>query len=159
MTWNGSAWTEVNDLNSARNRFMGQAIGTQTAALAVEGEGVAGTESWNGTSWTEVNDLNTPRHLGGGSGIQTSAIVSSGRGGPPGYTPVAVCESWDGSSWTEVADVSSARAYLSSAGTAAGNTNSESVIFGGATTSSTANTAATEEWNAEDFTINPVTTS
>jgi len=159
MTWNGSAWTEVNDLNAARNRFMGQAIGTQTAALAVEGEGVAGTESWNGTSWTEVNDLNTPRHLGGGSGIQTSAIVSSGRTGAPGYNPSVLCESWDGSSWTEVADVSSARAYLSSAGTAAGNPNATSIIFGGATTSSTANTAATEEWNAADFTINPVTTS
>ena len=159
MTWNGSAWTEVNDLNAARNRFMGQAIGTQTAALAVEGEGVAGTESWNGTSWTEITDLNTPRHLGGGSGIQTSAIVSSGRTGAPGYNPSVLCESWDGSSWTEVADVSSARAYLSSAGTAAGNTNSESVIFGGATTSSTANTTATEEWNAAAFEVKTLTTS
>ena len=159
MTWDGSAWTEVNDLNSARNRFMGQAIGTQTAALAVSGEGVNGTESWNGTSWTEVNDMNTVRHLGGGSGIQTSAIVSTGRTGAPGYNPNAACESWDGTSFTEVADVSSARAYLSSAGTAAGNTNSESIIFGGATTSSTANTAATEEWNAADFQIKSVTTS
>jgi len=159
LTWNGSAWTEVNDLNSARTRFMGQAIGTQTAALAVEGEGVSGTESWNGTSWTEVNDLNTPRHLGGGSGIQTSAIVASGRTGAPGYNPTAVCESWDGSSWTEVADVSSGRAYGGSAGTAAGNTNSESIIFGGATSGSTANTNATEEWNAASFEVKTLTTS
>ena len=159
MTWNGSAWTEVNDLNAARTRSMGQAIGTQTAALSVAGEGVDGTESWNGTSWTEIADLNTPRHLGGGSGIQTSAIVSSGRTGAPGYNPSVLCESWDGSSWTEVADVSSGRAYGSSAGTAAGNTNSESVIFGGATTSSTANTAATEEWNAAPFEVKTLTTS
>ena len=159
MTWNGSSWTEVADLNAARNRFMGQAIGTQTAALAVEGEGVNGTESWNGSTWTEVNDLNTARHLGSGSGLSTSAIVGSGRTGAPGYNPNAACESWDGSSWTEVADVSSARAYVGSAGTAAGNNNSESIIFGGATTSSTANTAATEEWNAADFQIKTVTTS
>ena len=159
MTWNASAWTEVADLNSARNRMMGQAIGTQTAALAVEGEGVNGTESWNGSAWTEVADLNTARHLGGGSGLSTSAIVSSGRTGAPGYNPNAACESWDGSSWTEVADVSSARAYLSSAGTAGGNNNTESVIFGGATTSSTANTTATEEWNTEDFQTKTVTTS
>ena len=147
MTWNGASWTEVNELNAARNRFMGQAIGSQTAALAVEGEGVAGTESWNGTSWTEVNDLNTSRHLGGGSGIQTSAVVSSGRTGAPGYNPSVLVESYDGISWTEQADVSSGRAYLSSAGTGAGSPNTTSIIFGGATTSSTANTAATEEWN------------
>ena len=159
MTWNASAWTEVSDLNAARNRFMGQAIGTQTAALAVEGEGVAGTESWNGSTWTEVADLNTPRHLGGGSGIQTAAVVSTGRGGPPGYTPTAVVEAWDGTSWTEINNVSSARAYTSSAGTAAGNPSSQSIIFGGATTSSTANTTATEEFSAEEFTINTLTTS
>ena len=159
MTWNGSSWTEVADLNSARNRFMGQSVGTQTAALAVEGEGVNGTESWNGSAWTEVADLNTARHLGGGSGLNTSAIVSSGRTGAPGYNPNAACESWDGSSWTEVADVSSARAYGSSAGTAGGNPNTSSILFGGATTSSTANTTATEEWDAADFQIKAVTQS
>ena len=159
MTWNGSSWTEVNDLNSARNRFMGQAVGTQTAALAIAGAGTPGTESWDGTSWTEVNDMNTARYLGGGSGVQTSAIVSSGRTQPPDNSPNASCESWDGTSFTEVADVSSARSYLSSAGTAGGNPNTSSIIFGGATTSSTANTAATEEWNAAEFQIKSVTTS
>jgi hypothetical protein len=103
--------------------------------------------------------MNTARTLGGGSGVQTSAIVSSGRTQPPDNSPNASCESWDGTSFTEVADVSSARAYLSSTGTAGGNPNTSSIIFGGATTSSTANTAATEEWNAADFLIKTVTTS
>ena len=68
-------------------------------------------------------------------------------------------EAWDGTSWTEINNVSSARAYTSSAGTAAGNPSSQSIIFGGATTSSTANTTATEEFSAEEFTINTLTTS
>ena len=55
--------------------------------------------------------------------------------------------------FTEVADVSSARAYLSSAGTAGGNPGNTSIIFGGATTSSTCKFCSTEEWNAADFQI------
>jgi hypothetical protein len=53
------AWTEVNDLNTARRLLAG--AGTATAALAFGGEtpNTGATESWNGTSWTEVNDLNT----------------------------------------------------------------------------------------------------
>ena len=71
------AWTEVNDLNAARNRFMGQAVGTQTAALAMEGEyypntGDRGSEEWDGSSWTSIANMNTARQLGGGSGITTS---------------------------------------------------------------------------------------
>ena len=146
----------VNRINKWAFIHIPKTGGTSVSSIL---EGVNGTESWNGTSWTEVNDLNTNRHLGGGSGIQTSAIVSTGRTGAPGYNPNAACESWDGTSFTEVADVSSARAYLSSAGTAGGNPNTSSTIFGGATTSSTANTSATEEWNAADFEIKTMTTS
>ena len=147
-SWNGSAWTEVGDVNTARHRSQGQAIGTQTAAMLVGGEGFPGiTEVWDGSSWTEVSDLNTSRHLGGGSGITTSAVVSSGRVGAPGYAPNNSGETWDGTSWTEVANVSSARAYMSATGTGSGNSNSQSMIFGGATSGSTANTSATEEWN------------
>ena len=59
-SWNGSSWTEVNDLNTARQMLAG--AGTATSALGFGGTtgsltGV--TESWNGSSWTEVNDLNT----------------------------------------------------------------------------------------------------
>jgi hypothetical protein len=52
------AWTEVNDLNTARTGLGG--AGTQTAALGFGGLAPATgfindeTESWNGTSWTEV---------------------------------------------------------------------------------------------------------
>jgi hypothetical protein len=60
--WNGTSWTEVNDLNTARYGIGG--CGTTTAALAFGGANPAvsaTTESWNGSTWTEVNDLNSAR--------------------------------------------------------------------------------------------------
>ena len=50
-SWNGSAWTEVADLNTAR--YGTGAAGTTTAALAFGGATptiVASTEEWSGTS-------------------------------------------------------------------------------------------------------------
>mgnify|MGYP003111503534 FL=1 len=58
--WNGTNWTEVNDLNTAR-RALG-AAGSNTAGLAFGGQpGKSETESWNGTNWTELNDMNLAR--------------------------------------------------------------------------------------------------
>ena len=64
--YNGSTWTEVNNLNTARERSA-SAANSQTAALCITGVVYPGAsvnaanESWNGTSWTEVNDVNTAR--------------------------------------------------------------------------------------------------
>ena len=60
--YNGTTWTEVNDLNLARRELA--SAGTDTASVAFGGiappisAGGAVNESWNGSSWTEVNDLN-----------------------------------------------------------------------------------------------------
>ena len=56
--WNGTNWTEVNDLNTGRRDLDG-AGSTNTAGLAMVEmveycNTVANTESWNGTNWTEV---------------------------------------------------------------------------------------------------------
>ena len=58
--WNGTNWTEVNNLNSTR-RNVGGCGADNTNALVMGGFPgyVAITEKWNGTNWTEVNDLNT----------------------------------------------------------------------------------------------------
>ena len=62
--YNGSAWSEVNDLNTARKSLASCA--TSNTALVVAGGNtptvLANTESFDGSSWTEVNDLNTARH-------------------------------------------------------------------------------------------------
>ena len=61
-SYNGTAYTEDADLNTARYEALGS--GTSPAALCFGGyttAGVANTESWNGSAWTEVNDLNQAR--------------------------------------------------------------------------------------------------
>ena len=110
-SWNGSAWTEVNDLSSVRVA-MGSTTGTPyTAALSFGGTALpipqqakALTESWNGTSWTEVNDLNMGRSYIGGFGTQTSALAFGGYGPTPPASYRQFTESWNGTSWTEVND-------------------------------------------------------
>ena len=83
--WNGSSWTEVNDMNTARNGH--GSMGTSTKAMACGGysgtAGVGPTEQWNGTSWTEVNDLNEGRQIGAAAGASTtSAGLYFGGWGP-----------------------------------------------------------------------------
>ena len=80
-TWNGSAWTEVGDLNTARSNTGGAGVDS-TSALAYGGYTttyLAITESWNGSAWTETVDISTPRASGGSSGIATSALYSGGQ--------------------------------------------------------------------------------
>ena len=60
--YDGSSWTEIADINTARQQNQG--TGTSTAAITTGTFGPPATganESWNGTSWTEVGDLNTAR--------------------------------------------------------------------------------------------------
>ena len=114
-SYNGSAWTEVNDLNLARRGIAG-AGADNTSALAFGGGSgpvYAQTETWNGTSWTEVNDLNTARYFTGGVGIITAALCFGGDVDPGNSSLV---ESWNGTSWTEVNDLNTARTALASAG-------------------------------------------
>jgi hypothetical protein len=93
-SWNGTSWTEVNDLNTARNDLAGYGTSTQVLWQLVEDTGsvTAVTEFWNGTSWTEINDLSTAR--GGslaGAGSAVSGVVFGG--GTPAYS--ALTEEWN----------------------------------------------------------------
>jgi hypothetical protein len=104
--YNGSSWTEVNNLNTGRTALSG--IGIVTAALAFGGEGggkQATTESWNGTNWTEVNDLNTARSSIAGNGLLPTAQAYGGNTG----SVVGNTEEWNGTNWAEVADLNVAR--------------------------------------------------
>ena len=109
-SWNGSAWTETADVNTAREQAGGG--GTSTAAFFANGYVYnspypANTEIWNGTSWTEVNNCNTGRQAVGSSGTTTSALIYGGTY-PGGPGPTKLTEQWDGTSWTEVADLATA---------------------------------------------------
>jgi hypothetical protein len=139
--YDGSSWTEVNDLNTARRGIAG-AGADSTSALAFGGgsPGKNETETWNGTNWTEVNNLNTSRYFLGGVGIQTAALAFGG------YTTtnVANTESWNGTNWTEVNDLSSGRAGPGSAGIY-----TSALAFGGNDGSVT---GKTETWNGTNWT-------
>ena len=96
--WNGTNWTEVNDLNTARQYIAG--TGIQASALAFGGEPVPSnggkTEEWNGSGWAEVADLNTARKGSAGTGTTTAGLASGG------YitAETAATEEWSSSSNT-----------------------------------------------------------
>ena len=103
--YNGSTWTEVNNLNTGRSGLDNAGAGTQTAGLAFGGgitPASALTETFNGTNWTEVNDMNSAKKQLGGVGTQTSALAFAGEN--PGNPVLAITESWNGTNWTEVND-------------------------------------------------------
>ena len=111
-SYDGSSWTEVNDLNTARYYCTKGGLGTVTAAITMGGEPITGTpgqinESWNGSTWTEVNDTNNKIRKGAGAGTATAGLIFSDSG--EGSTPKVKTESWDGTSWTETTDINTGR--------------------------------------------------
>ena len=147
-SWDGTSWTEVNDLNAVKQDLGG--AGTQTSALAfggnVNGVGIVGTtETWNGTNWTEVNDLNTARQeVAGGGADNTSALCLAGE--EPAVS--GKTESWNGTNWTEVNDLNTVRRLTrGSAGTQTSH-----LFWGGYDGSPPTALAITESWNGTNWT-------
>jgi len=114
-SYDGTSFTEVNDLNLARSSASG--FGSSTSAIMAAGNQSpkAQTEVWNGTSWTEVNDINTGRSQLAGGGISGTAGLIFG-GSLPGYSMQSKTETWDGTSWTETGDLNLARDELAGSG-------------------------------------------
>ena len=146
-TYNGTAWTEVNEGNTAR-RNLGS-FGILTSGLAFGGystASLANTEQWNGTSWTEVNDLPTTVYNNRGIGASSSSGISFGGvdAATPGKSKKA--HEWNGSSWTAITDMGTIRE--SGMGANAG-TATAALAFGGESPTLTANT---ELWNGTSWT-------
>ena len=139
--YNGSSWTEVNNLNTARNS--GAAGGTQTSALFAGGSGpTAASESWNGTCWTNTPSLNTARqYLSGAIESGTAGIAFGGLPPPAG---LAITERYNGSAWAETADLNTARRSIGGAGSSTAG-----LCTGGYTTTAVANC---ESWNGTCWT-------
>jgi len=148
-SWNGTNWTEVNNLNAAK--FLANGIGTQTSALSMGGiiptgspaDKSANTELWNGTNWTEVNNLNTERRDLGASGPDNTNALAFGGNLSPGNSNAT--ESWNGTSWTTLSPLNTARMLLGGAGTS-----TSSLAFGGFTPA--ANFTNTELWDGSTWT-------
>ena len=142
-SYNGTSWTEVAEMNTARRLLAG--AGTQTAALAYGGwpPNKAETEEWNGSSWTEVADLNTARRQASGCGVNAEACLMIGGNAEPGLANV---ESWNGSSWTEIADLNTAREGSNNWGT------TTSAVSAGGISAPGATIAITESWDGSSWT-------
>jgi hypothetical protein len=101
--YNGTSWTEGDNLNTTRGYLGGGRNSTQTAGLAFGGTTSTGpdnpgatnaTEEYNGSSWTSVNNMNYSARNLGGLGTQTSALSAGG-------VPVlATSGEYDGTNWT-----------------------------------------------------------
>ena len=78
--WNGSSWTEVNDMNTAAQSMASG--GTTSDGFVSGGYSTTAdvkTESWNGSSWTEIVDMSTGRYALKGSGTGgTNALAFGG---------------------------------------------------------------------------------
>ena len=145
-SYDGTSWTEVGDLNGAKNLLAGCGA-SNTAGLAFGGLSPASpatvgiTESFNGTSWTEVADLNTNRGLMTGMGTATAALAAAGYD----TANYAIAESWNGTAWTEVGDLNTARRGAA----AAKQSSTAGLVFGGFIT---AVSALNEAWNGTSWT-------
>ncbi len=137
--YDGTNWTEIADINTARVNGAYFQKGTVTAAIIASGAPgpQALVETFDGSSWTEVGDINTARNYPGGFGNQTSAVLFGGD--TPTPTIQTTTEQWDGTSWTETTDIPTATQSIKGAGTS-----STGIAYGGAT--ATARVAETYEW-------------
>ena len=91
-SWNGSAWTEVGDLNTARAN--GGMHGTQAGCVYSCGNPASALcEEWDGSSWSETT--NNPLTSYGNEGAGTAAAGLSVGGYAPGGNSATVSE-WTG---------------------------------------------------------------
>ena len=147
--YNGSSWTEVADLNTARNYLTG--IGESGEACMANsgnsGSYTGATEIWNGSGWTEVADTPPGRIYVNLAGSTTSAIQTGGSDPsyPNGNAPYA--QEWDGSSWTEVTEMNTPR--YAAAGFGA---NAEAANIAGGSSAGGPGNASNELWNGSSWT-------
>ena len=151
-TYNGTTWTEVNDMQAARGEKAG--CGSTASAISAGGRPPAGTgiaELWDGTSWAVTGSLNTGRYYQSAAGDSgTAALMFAGIPPPAG---LRVTESFDGTSWTELADLSANSAYL---GGGVGNSSAAIAVSTGLPVGGSP--TASEVWTYAD-TVKTVTVS
>ena len=97
--WNGSAWSEVADLQDNMSKVGGTGCSTNAAVtVANPTTNSAETNVWDGTSWTEVNDHITNRSCTTMSGTANAALLAPGVA--PGGSGSPTTEEWNGTNWS-----------------------------------------------------------
>ena len=122
--YNGTAWTEVNNLPVATQFFASGGI--LTAGWMAGGSTSATgdppfpltTNEYDGTSWAASGDMTvTHGYAFPGGGPQTAAWAATGAVPPPAPGGITACEEYNGSSWTAGGAVNTARYASIGAGT------------------------------------------
>jgi len=149
-SYDGTSYTEVADLNTARYLAAGGFGESNTAALAptgstsTPGTGMPGAvEQWDGSSWTEVGSRNSNTSQHGAGGTSTSGMAFGGFGPPPSFSHTGAAETWNGSAWTEVSDLNTARRTV---GTGSGTVTAMLAMGGSGPT------GKTESWDGSSWT-------
>ena len=96
-------------------------------------------------AWSSGAPTITSSNAGGGSGVQTSALVFGGRG--PSLAFVSTTEEYNGNGWAVGGALSTARSYIAGFGT-----QTDAVAAGGRTDAPGTTTNATEEYNGSAWT-------
>ena len=116
--YDGSTWTEVNNLTTSRWGSTGG--GTSTAALCVSGYTTtytANCETYDGTSWSEEFNVITARNQAGGCGVVQTAALFFGGEGSPFPLQKNKTELWNGTCWTAVNNLITGRTQICGMGT------------------------------------------
>jgi len=157
--YNGTSWTEGNNLGTARQWVGG--VGTQTSALAIKGQAAFNpqpdtnaVEAYDGTTWTSNPSANKAVRITANFGTSGSAVAATGVNAPDGQGGNGTqTEEWNGSTWSNGNTTNTGgqgRAAAAAAPESAG------VIFLG---NGPAVITGTEEYNGTTWTsVNPAST-
>jgi len=108
--YNGSTWTEVNNMPATNKDHAG--FGIQTAAVACGGSPNTTSLNYDGTNWTaSPGSLNTGRSNAGGTGTQTAGLTFGG------YPSITATEEYGGSTWTTGGALPASKSNIFAAGT------------------------------------------
>jgi len=116
-SYNGTAWSETNDLPAARYGPAGfgtMAAGVSTGGRTADNAVQNSTAEWDGTNWTLVpGTLNVSRGTVHGAGTQTAGIIAGG----VEPTNSSAVETYDGTTWSSITNMPSAKSSAVSIGT------------------------------------------
>ena len=110
--FDGSVWTNGGDMLAGKRSHA--AAGTQTAAVAIGGEGTqVNCQEYNGTCWVAGGDMTgSGKRQHASFGTLTTAIAMGGQG----Y--LATAEQYDGSSWSAIDSMPAGRKIFATFGSA-----------------------------------------
>ena len=119
--YNGTSWTEVNNVNTARYNMT--AFGTEPAGV-LAGVGTPSityggtTEEYDGTNWTTVNPYAGPgSNYRSSNGTQTAGLLAGGVAQPGTGEMTNIVEEYDGTNWSNQNNLPQYQAYSNQAGT------------------------------------------